>query len=98
MTIEENKPLDDLNTFGIVTGAKYFVEIKSTAEFEELVQNEIYRREKKMILGGGSNVLFIDCFDGIVVKNSIKGISVESETETGVIVKANAGEVWHEFV
>ena len=98
MQIEENKPLDDLNTFGLIVGAKYFVEITSVDEFRELVQNDLYPKEEKMVLGGGSNILFTHCFEGIVIKNSIKGISIVSETETEVIVKANAGEVWHEFV
>ncbi len=98
MEIQENRALDDLNTFGLIVGAKYFAEINSVAEFKELTQNEIYRTNKKLILGGGSNILFTGCFDGIVVKNSIKGVSVVSETETDVVVKANAGEVWHEFV
>ncbi len=98
MTIEENKPLDDLNTFGLEVGAKYFAEVKSVDEFKGLIQTEIYKLNKKLILGGGSNILFTNSFDGIVLKNSIKGISVVSETETEVIVKANAGQVWHEFV
>jgi len=98
MDIEENKALDDLNTFRLAVGAKYFAEVKSVEEFRELTQNEIYCENKKLILGGGSNLLFTGNFDGIVVKNSIKGISVVSETEKEVIVKANAGEVWHKFV
>lgn len=98
MQIEENKPLDELNTFGITVGAKYFVEIKSVEDFVALTQNEIYKSNKKLVLGGGSNILFTDCFDGIVIKNSIEGISIVSETEHEVIVKANAGEKWHEFV
>lgn len=98
MEIQENKSLDNLNTFGLIVGAKYFAEVKSVDEFSELIQNETYTGNKKLILGGGSNILFTDCFDGIVIKNSIKGISVVSETEREVIVKANAGEVWHEFV
>lgn len=98
MKIEENKPLDNLNTFGITVGAQYFAEVTSVEEFRELMQTEVYKRNKKLILGGGSNILFTDCVYGIVIKNSIKGISIVSETETEVIVKANAGEVWHEFV
>jgi UDP-N-acetylmuramate dehydrogenase len=98
MQIEENKPLDDLNTFGIVTGAKYFAEVTSIEDFIQLTKTDIYRQHKKLVLGGGSNILFTRCFDGIVVKNSIKGITVVSESETEVIVKANAGEVWHSFV
>lgn len=98
MKIEENKPLDDLNTFGLKVGTQYFVEVNSVQDFVDLMQTEIYKNNKKLILGGGSNILFTDCVNGLVVKNSIKGISVISETETEVIVKANAGEVWHEFV
>ncbi|MCX6199995.1 MAG: UDP-N-acetylmuramate dehydrogenase [Bacteroidetes bacterium] len=98
MEIQKNKPLDDLNTFGINVGAQYFAEVTSVDEFGELMQLEVYKTNKKLILGGGSNILFTDCVYGIVVKNSIKGISVVSETETEVIVKANAGEMWHEFV
>ena len=98
MEIQQDKPLDELNTFGIKVGAKYFAEVKSVNEFKELVHEDVYKQNKKLILGGGSNILFTGCFDGIVIKNSIKGISVVSETETEVIVKANAGEVWHELV
>lgn len=98
MKIKENKPLDDLNTFGITVGAKYFTEVKSVDEFRELLKEETYKKNKRLVLGGGSNILFTDCFNGIVVKNSIKGIEIVSETEIEVIVKANAGEVWHEFV
>lgn len=98
MKIEENKPLDDLNTFGLKVGAQYFAEVNSVQEFLELMQTEVYKKNKKLILGGGSNILFTDFVDGLVIKNSIKGISVIRETETEVMVKANAGEVWHEFV
>jgi UDP-N-acetylmuramate dehydrogenase len=98
MTIEENKPLDDLNTFGLIVGAKYFTEVTSVEEFKELTQQEVYKQNRKLVLGGGSNILFTGYFDGIVIKNSIKGIQLLSETETEVLVKVNAGEVWHEFV
>src|SRR5690606_41521140 len=36
--------------------------------------------------------------DELVVHINIKGIEIVSETEKSVIVKANAGENWHEFV
>lgn len=98
MQIEENKPLGGLNTFGIAVSAKYFVEVKSVEDFVALTKNETYKANKKLVLGGGSNLLFTNDFDGIVIKNSIKGITVVHETEHEVIIKANAGEVWHEFV
>lgn len=53
---------------------------------------------KLLILGGGSNVLLTQDFEGMAIKINMKGISVVEETDTHVWVKAMAGEVWHEFV
>ena len=98
MQIEENKPLTTYNTFGIAVTARYFTEVHTVDDFKILMQTDVYRNHKRLILGGGSNILFTGNYDGLVIKSSIKGISIVSETETEVIVKANAGEVWHSFV
>ena len=98
MMIEKNKSLKSHNTFGIDAAAKYFSEIRSVEEFKALVGDERFSSEKKLILGGGSNILLTGDFDGWVVKNSILGVTVVNETATEVIVKAGAGEGWHDFV
>jgi UDP-N-acetylmuramate dehydrogenase len=63
-----------------------------------LLKTDIFHSNSKLIIGGGSNILFTKNFNGLVIKNNIKGISVVSENSETVIVKANAGENWHEFV
>lgn len=98
MKIEQNKSLKSLNAFGIDVAAKYFMEIRSVEEFRELVDDPRFIGEKKLILGGGSNILLTEDFNGWVVKNAIPGIAVVSETDTEVIVKAGAGEGWHDLV
>ncbi|MBP6731241.1 MAG: UDP-N-acetylmuramate dehydrogenase [Chitinophagales bacterium] len=98
MIIEENKELTNLNTFGIAAMAAYFAEVTSEDDFRQLIQTEVYKQNPKLILGGGSNLLFTGNFDGLVIKNSIKDITVVSESEHQVILKANAGEPWHGFV
>ena len=98
MVISENISLLPFNTFHIDVNAKYFTEIKTENEFSELLGEEKFRSQQKLILGGGSNILFTKNFDGIVVKNSFAGISVVKEDENYVWVKASAGEVWHQFV
>ena len=98
MKIERNKSLKALNTFGVDAGAKYFTEICSAEEFRELASDKRFPGEKKFVLGGGSNILLTGDFDGWVVKNAIPGVAVVSETETDVIVKSGAGEVWHDLV
>lgn len=98
LQIKENVNLKSYNTFGIEVYCDYFVEINSIADFKELITNKIYCSTTKLIIGGGSNLLFTNDFKGIVIKNNLKGKEIVSESDTEVLVKVAAGEVWHEFV
>lgn len=98
MTILENHPLQKLNTFGIAASARYFTEVKNTEDIREVLSAGQFSGIPKLILGGGSNVLFINDFSGIVIKNSLKGIELVKEDDEFYYVKAAAGEVWHGFV
>lgn len=97
MIIEENKNLKECNTFGINSIAKYFVTINNKNELIELVTNDIFISNKFLILGGGSNVLLPDYYDGIVINIDIKLIEV-STSEDFTFIKVGAGEDWHKFV
>lgn len=96
--IKEKVNLKQYNTFGIEAFCDYFAEINSVEEFRELLKSEIYQTSEKLILGGGSNVLFTNDFKGLVIKNNLKGIELTHEEGSEVVVKAFAGEVWHDFV
>ncbi len=98
LKIEENKSLKSLNTFGIDVKAAHFVIISSLDQFQELLQTTIYKNEKHLILGGGSNMLFTKDFDGLVIKVDLKGIDIVNRTEESVTIKVASGEVWHELV
>jgi UDP-N-acetylmuramate dehydrogenase len=62
-----------------------------------MLSNE-FKKNDNLILGGGSNVLFTKDFNGLVIKNAIKGIEIIKEDDDLVLVKCYAGENWHEFV
>jgi len=94
--IEENISLKPFNTFGIDVKAGYFARFSSTIELNQIL-NE-YRKIPFLIIGGGSNLLLTKDFEGIVLKNEIKGKEIISETDHEVTVKIGAGENWHEFV
>ena len=96
--ILENISLKHLNTFGIEASAKWFAEIGNMNDLQELLQNKIFINSERLILGGGSNLLFTKNFEGLVIKNSIKGISIVREDAEFSEVQAAAGEVWHDFV
>ncbi|MCA4896965.1 MAG: UDP-N-acetylmuramate dehydrogenase [Cytophagales bacterium] len=96
--IEENKDLEALNTFGFKVSAKYFATIHSKDELQELIHSDLYQREERLILGGGSNILFKRDYDGLVIKVDLKGITVVSQTEDSLLLQVASGEVWHELV
>jgi UDP-N-acetylmuramate dehydrogenase len=80
MTFQENFDLSKLNTFGIKSSAAYFAEFQSIEELGQHL-NQI-PKEPLMILGGGSNILLTQAFDGTVLQNKISGIEISEETET----------------
>jgi UDP-N-acetylmuramate dehydrogenase len=98
LNIQHNISLKPYNTFGIDVTAKYFVEINTTADLLSLQKQNIFKKSKPLILGGGSNILFTQNYEGLVIKNNLKGIEVLKEDADLVLVKAAAGENWHNFV
>ncbi|MFA5840988.1 MAG: UDP-N-acetylmuramate dehydrogenase [Candidatus Paceibacterota bacterium] len=98
MQIQENYNLAKLNTFGINAVSKFFAEINSEEELKELFTNSVFVENKKFFLGGGSNILFVKDFDGIVVKISMRGKKVLEENEKSVLLEVCAGENWHDLV
>lgn len=96
--ILQNISLKPYNTFGLEAKAKYFVVFKSVEELKEILTKENFKNEKKLFLGGGSNILLMGDFEGLVLKNEIYGIENIFEDDSKVILKSGAGEVWHSFV
>ncbi len=95
MKLEENYNLQALNTFGIAANARYFAEAHTEADLREAFQLQI---QPMLILGGGSNLLLTQDFEGLVIKNAITGKTIIEETDTQAMVRVGAGENWHQFV
>jgi UDP-N-acetylmuramate dehydrogenase len=99
MQIQENIPLKQYNTFGINVNAKQFAIFSSVDELEEILDCRLPVADGRLlVLGGGSNILFTKDFDGLVIKNELKGIELVKEDDTYYYVKAGAGENWHGLV
>lgn len=98
MQYQNNISLSRLNTFGIDAIAKHYVELHDEQDLVELINDDIYKKSKHLILGGGSNILLTDDFDGLVIKNCFKGIKSIKEDDHHIWVQVGAGEVWHDFV
>lgn len=98
MIVQQNVSLKPYNTFGLDENAGYLAIVDSVEDLDEIYQTGRFRSQKKMILGGGSNVLFTRGFTGVVAKNEIRGIHIQNETDEDVLVSVGAGENWHQFV
>lgn len=98
MQIRENISLRPYNTFGIDAMARQFAVFGSVSELKELMDYGRQAAGKRMVLGGGSNILLTGDYDGLVLKNEIMGIEMVREDEDHIYVKAGAGENWHRFV
>ncbi len=98
MTVQKNVQLKPFNTFGIEANAKYFVEVSSIKELQNILQNPDYQGIERLVLGGGSNLLLTKDFDGLVIKINIKGVEVLKENDENIWIKSGAGVVWHDLV
>lgn len=98
MQIEYNASLKNVNTFGIESRARVLVAFSSVDDLDVILANKEVNTLPRIILGGGSNILLTGDFDGLVLKNNVKGIECIAEDEKHYFVKAGAGENWHQFV
>ncbi len=94
--ISENISLKPFNTFGIDVNARYFAAFSSIEALKAILHES--RNVPLLVLGGGSNLLLTQDFDGLVLKNEISGMTVVFEDENEVVIRCGAGEIWHEFV
>ncbi len=92
---QKNISLKPYNTFGIETYAESFVSVTSLTQLQNIISNN----KDVFILSGGSNILFTKNINKPVVHLNLKGIEIlESSNPNEVLIKAQAGENWHEFI
>jgi UDP-N-acetylmuramate dehydrogenase len=95
MKIEQNPSLGTLNSFGVEAGASalYIIETE-----EDVLKLPAMNPERDVLLGGGSNVLFVTDVPGCVYLNRIRGRAVLEDRSDKVLIEVGAGENWHDLV
>jgi len=96
--LSHNHSLKNYNTFGVDVKSELFAEVKSENDLLKIISDKNLKEEKKIILGGGSNILFTKNFDGLILKISIAGIKIIEEDENNSLIEAGAGVVWDDLV
>ncbi len=96
MLVENNVPLQPLNTFGIAAKAHTLVRLRSQGDVRTWVEQS--HAGEHLVLGGGSNIVLTGDVKPVVLKVEIMGRALVQETPRAWIVEAGAGENWHNFV
>ncbi|MBX2807745.1 MAG: UDP-N-acetylmuramate dehydrogenase [Cellvibrionaceae bacterium] len=90
--------LQPLNTLAVPAVARWYSQCRTQQQLLALL--DVCREQDcpLLVLGGGSNILLPEAFEGLVLHNALKGRAVEAETATSVTVSLAAGEQWHDSV
>ena len=96
MIIKKNVSLKPHNTFGINARASRYANIESLEDLKHTLKSNT--NTPLFILSGGSNMLITKDIKALVLHINLKGIQIVEENTESVIVEAQAGENWHEFV
>ncbi len=98
MEILKDISLRPYNTFGVDAKARYFAEYNSETELKELLQSDTVKQNRILHIGGGSNLLFLNDFDGIILHSGIRTIELFEENPESVLLRVGSGVIWDDFV
>ena len=97
MEVVRNGSLKKFNTFNVDEKAKVLVEINRVSDLFTFLSKE-NQKDKMLVLGGGSNILFTKSYEGIIISLKNKGIELIDEDENNILVEISSGESWNDFV
>ena len=95
--IERDVSLRPFNTFGVDASAALYARIRSLEDLQRVLADRRVKGTPLLVLGGGSNVLFTQDFDGCVLKIDIPGVQ-RADDGARWLVQVGAGENWHALV
>lgn len=98
VTIINDFQLKPYNTFGLNVRAKNMLYYRAETELPEILRIASSYQGKVLFTGAGSNILYTEDFDGLIVKVETKGIEILDEDNEFVYIRAQAGEVWDDLV
>lgn len=94
MMVQSAISLKPFNTFGLDATAQYYAKV---ANVEDIRQALAWAQEHEVpvfILGGGSNILFREDIQGLVIHMGLLGIEEESLDHDQSLITIAAGEDW----
>jgi len=98
LQLQVNASLKPFNSFGVDSRARLFAQAYTDTDVRAALQCAVDRALPLLVIGGGSNLLLTADVDALVLRMASRGIRVLEDDGERVVVEAEAGEVWHDFV
>ena len=98
MRIEQHYLLTDYNTFRVPAKTRWYMEYENEDELCRILRDEYFQSAVSISMGCGSNLLFVNDFDGIILHSRIKAVAVEEMSSDSVLLRVGAGERWDDVV
>jgi UDP-N-acetylmuramate dehydrogenase len=96
--LQEQVSLRSFNSFGVDACARWYAHVRSPDDLQRLQEDGRLRGLPRLVLGGGTNVLFIDDFPGVVVHIDIPGCEELGLVDDAYRIRVGAGESWPALV
>jgi UDP-N-acetylmuramate dehydrogenase len=96
--IHQGFSLIDSNSLGIPAVCNACFDIQDVAEIEKIISEAVSVGQSWIVLGEGTNVVFSQDVNGIVIRPKFSGIEVIESLENEALVRIGAGVNWHELV
>ena len=98
LPIVHDQPLAGLNTFRIPATARRYLRVTGAEQLMAVRADPVLANLPRLVLGGGSNLLFTQDVDGLVLHMAGQGREILGRQGDKILVRAQAGENWHAFV
>jgi UDP-N-acetylmuramate dehydrogenase len=93
-----NASLKHLNSFSVEARAGQLLILESEHDLQSFTNRFRFDPQRDVILGGGTNVLFVGDVAGSVILNHVTGRKIIKDPDNAVLVEACGGENWHQLV
>ncbi len=98
MRVRAHVALDALNTFRVAANCRYLVTLEQPDDAWRFLDDARFAGLPRLVLGGGSNILFVDDYPGVVVRVAMPGREWLDGAEDAHRLRVGAGEAWHATV
>ena len=98
INIEKNVDLSKSNTLALSSQTSDYVAITDSKQIKYAVDYAKQHHLNIFVLSGGSNLLLPEKFQALTLHMQNIGKEILENTPEYVVIKAEAGEIWHHFV